>query len=76
MATTLRVLHDEPAFSDFFLRSVLSQNIRIEEDLVDQLFNSSETRLAHLLLLLATQNSQDVSVLSQNLLPDLHSVSS
>jgi len=55
---------------------VLSQNIRIEADLVDQLFSSSEKRLAHLLLLLATQNSQDVSVLSKNLLPDLHSVSS
>jgi CRP/FNR family transcriptional regulator, cyclic AMP receptor protein len=52
-AATLRVLHDEPAFSDFFLRYVLSRNIRIEEDLVDQLFNSSEKRLARLLLLLA-----------------------
>jgi len=52
-AATLRVLHDEPAFSDFFLRYVLSRNIRIEADLVDQLFNSSEKRLARLLLLLA-----------------------
>ena len=52
-AATLRVLRDEPVFSELFLRYVLSRNIRIEEDLVDQLFNSSEKRLARLLLLLA-----------------------
>ena len=50
---TIRVLHDEPAFSELFLEYLLSRNIRIEEDLVDQLFNSSEKRLARLLLLLA-----------------------
>jgi CRP/FNR family transcriptional regulator, cyclic AMP receptor protein len=49
----LRVLHSEHAFSDRFIRYMLSRNIRIEEDLVDQLFNSSEKRLARTLLLLA-----------------------
>jgi len=49
----IRVLHEEPVFSELFLRYVLSRNIRIEEDLVDQLFNSSEKRLARVLLLLA-----------------------
>jgi CRP/FNR family transcriptional regulator, cyclic AMP receptor protein len=50
---TVRVLHNEPAFSEMFLGYLLSRNIRIEEDLVDQLFNSSEKRLARVLLLLA-----------------------
>ena len=49
----IRVLHDERAFSELFLRYMLSRNIRIEEDLVHQLFNSSEKRLARVLLLLA-----------------------
>jgi CRP/FNR family cyclic AMP-dependent transcriptional regulator len=49
----MRVLHAEHAFSDRFVSYVLSRNIRIEEDLVDQLFNSSEKRLARTLLLLA-----------------------
>ena len=49
----IRVLHEEPVFSELFLGYVLSRNIRIEEDLVDQLFNSSEKRLARVLLLLA-----------------------
>ena len=52
-ADTVRVLHDEPAFSEMFLRYLLSRNIRIEEDLVDHLFNSSEKRRARVLLLLA-----------------------
>jgi CRP/FNR family transcriptional regulator, cyclic AMP receptor protein len=52
-ADTVRVLHDEPAFSELFLHYLLSRNIRIEEDLVDHLFNSSEKRLARVLLLLA-----------------------
>jgi CRP-like cAMP-binding protein len=52
-AAVIRVLHDEPAFSELLLSYVLSRNIRIEEDLVDQLFNSSEKRLARVLLLLA-----------------------
>jgi CRP/FNR family transcriptional regulator, cyclic AMP receptor protein len=49
----IRVLHAEHAFSDRFVSYMLSRNIRIEEDLVDQLFNSSEKRLARTLLLLA-----------------------
>ncbi len=49
----IRVLHTEHAFSDRFVSYMLSRNIRIEEDLVDQLFNSSEKRLARTLLLLA-----------------------
>jgi CRP/FNR family cyclic AMP-dependent transcriptional regulator len=46
-------LHREPAFADLFLRYVLSRNIHFEEDLIDQLFNSSEKRLARILLLMA-----------------------
>jgi CRP/FNR family cyclic AMP-dependent transcriptional regulator len=49
----LRVLHEERRFSDFFVPYVLSRNARAQEDLVDQLFNSSEQRLARTLLLLA-----------------------
>jgi CRP/FNR family transcriptional regulator, cyclic AMP receptor protein len=49
----LRVLHTEPAFSALFVSYLLSRNIRIEEDLIDRLFNSSEKRLARVLLLLA-----------------------
>lgn len=49
----IRLLHDQPTFSELFMSYVLSRNIRIEEDLVDQLFNSSEQRLARTLLLLA-----------------------
>ena len=49
----LAVLHGEPKFSELFMSYLLSRNNRIEEDLVDQLFNSSEKRLARLLLLLA-----------------------
>jgi CRP/FNR family cyclic AMP-dependent transcriptional regulator len=52
-ARTIQVLHDESAFSELFLAHLLSRNIRLEEDLVDQLFNSSEKRLARVLLLLA-----------------------
>src|SRR5271165_6883902 len=47
------VIHDEPAFSEMFISHLLSRTIRVEADLVDQLFNSSEKRLARLLLLLA-----------------------
>src|SRR5580704_13496859 len=49
----IRVLHAEHAFSDRFISYMLSRNIRVEEDLVDQLFNSTEKRLARTLLLLA-----------------------
>jgi CRP-like cAMP-binding protein len=47
------VLHEEPVFAELFLQHLLARSIRIEEDLVDQLFNSSEKRLARVLLLLA-----------------------
>jgi CRP/FNR family transcriptional regulator, cyclic AMP receptor protein len=49
----VRVLHEEHAFSDRFIKYTLSRNIRVEEDLIDQLFNSTEKRLARTLLLLA-----------------------
>jgi CRP/FNR family cyclic AMP-dependent transcriptional regulator len=49
----VRVLREEPRFSEMFVTHLLSRNIKIEEDLVDQLFNSSEKRLARVLLLLA-----------------------
>src|ERR1700676_1284505 len=47
------MLHKQPVFSEMFMAFLLSRNIQIEEDLIDQLFNSSEQRLARLLLLLA-----------------------
>ena len=49
----IRVLHKEPAFSELFVSHLLARTIRVEADLVDQLFNSSEKRLARALLLLA-----------------------
>jgi CRP/FNR family transcriptional regulator, cyclic AMP receptor protein len=52
-STMIRVLHKEPEFAELFTAYLLSRNVRIEEDLVDQLFNSSEKRLARILLLLA-----------------------
>jgi CRP/FNR family transcriptional regulator, cyclic AMP receptor protein len=52
-AAMIRVLHEQPAISEMFMAFLLSRNIQIEADLVDQLFNSSERRLARLLLLLA-----------------------
>jgi CRP/FNR family cyclic AMP-dependent transcriptional regulator len=48
-----RVIHQEPAFAELFISHLLARNSRVEEDLVDQLFNSSEKRLARILLLLA-----------------------
>jgi CRP/FNR family transcriptional regulator, cyclic AMP receptor protein len=51
--TMIAVLHDEPKFSELFVAYLLTRNSRVEEDLIDQLFNSSEKRLARLLLLLA-----------------------
>lgn len=53
-AAIVRVLHEEPKFSEMFLSYVLARNARVEADLVDQLFNSSEKRLARLLLLMAS----------------------
>jgi CRP/FNR family transcriptional regulator, cyclic AMP receptor protein len=52
-AAMIRVLHEEPAFSEMFVSHLLARTIRVEADLVDQLFNSSEKRLARALLLLA-----------------------
>jgi len=54
----MRVLHSQQAFSDIFIRQVLLRNIRVESDLVDQLFNSSEKRLARALLLIAHYGNQ------------------
>jgi CRP/FNR family cyclic AMP-dependent transcriptional regulator len=55
----LRVLHTEHELSDYFITYILSHNIRVEEDLIDQLFNSSEKRLARTLLLLARYGKQE-----------------
>ena len=52
-ATMVRALHDQPKFSELFISHLLARNVRVEADLVDQLFNSSEKRLARLLLLMA-----------------------
>jgi CRP/FNR family cyclic AMP-dependent transcriptional regulator len=52
-AAMIATLHDEPAFSEMFMTYLLTRNSRVEEDLIDQLFNSSEKRLARLLLILA-----------------------
>ena len=64
----IRVLHREHAFSDRFISYMLSRNIRVEEDLIDQLFNSSEKRLARALLLLAHYGEQG---LPRKELPDV-----
>ena len=64
----LRMLHEHPEFSDRFIAHMLTRNIRIEEDLVDQLFNSSEKRLARTLLLLARYGKEETS---QRVLPKL-----
>jgi CRP-like cAMP-binding protein len=67
-AEMIQLLHHNPSFSDGFIRYMLSRNIRIEEDLVDQLFNSSEKRLARTLLLLARYGKEDKP---QGVLPKL-----
>jgi CRP/FNR family transcriptional regulator, cyclic AMP receptor protein len=64
----VRVLHAEHAFSDRFISYMLSRNLRVEEDLIDQLFNSTEKRLARTLLLLARYGSVDKP---QTLLPKI-----
>lgn len=72
----IAVLHDEPAFSALFMEYLLSRNVRIQEDLVDQLFNSAEKRLARVLLLMA-QFGKDgkpetvISKLSQETLAEM-----
>jgi CRP/FNR family transcriptional regulator, cyclic AMP receptor protein len=57
--TMIRTLHGEPTFAELFMTYLLTRNIRIESDLVDQLFNSSEKRLARMLLLLAHFGKED-----------------
>src|ERR1700731_5410129 len=57
-AAMIATMHDEPEFSELFMADLLSRNSRIEEDLIDQLFNSSEKRLALLLLLLANHGKE------------------
>jgi CRP-like cAMP-binding protein len=57
----IRLLHEEHVFSDRFIAHMLARNVRIEEDLVDQLFNSSEKRLARALLLLARYGKHDAT---------------
>ena len=58
-AAILRVIHQEPTFAEMFITHLLGRTIRVEADLVDQLFNSSEKRLARLLLLLANFGKED-----------------
>jgi CRP/FNR family transcriptional regulator, cyclic AMP receptor protein len=70
------VIHDEPAFSEMFIAHLLTRTIRIEEDLVDQLFNSSEKRLARALLLLANFGKEGrpekiIAKVSQETLADM-----
>ena len=72
----MQMLHKEPALSDLFRVHMLARNIRIEEDLVDQLFNSSEKRLARTLLLMARYGQEDkpqqvVHQLSQETLAEM-----
>jgi len=72
----IRVLHDEPAFSEMFVSHLLTRTIRVEEDLVDQLFNSTEKRLARALLLLANFGKESrpepvIAKISQETLAEL-----
>ena len=72
----IATMHDEPKFSELFVADLLSRNSRIEEDLIDQLFNSSEKRLARLLLLLANFGKEDapepiVGKFSQEILAEM-----
>src|ERR1700740_1216389 len=72
----LKVLHEQHALSDQFIAFMLARNIRIEEDLIDQLFNSSEKRLARTLLLLARYGKEDqphgvISPVSQEILAEM-----
>jgi CRP-like cAMP-binding protein len=74
--TMVRVLHEEPAFSEFFVSHLLTRTIRVEADLVDQLFNSSEKRLARALLLLAnfgkeSQPEPIIATVSQETLAEM-----
>jgi CRP/FNR family transcriptional regulator, cyclic AMP receptor protein len=75
-ADITRVIHEEPAFAELFIAHLLARNSRIEEDLVDQLFNSSEKRLARVLLLLANFGKEGrpepvIAKISQETLADM-----
>jgi CRP/FNR family cyclic AMP-dependent transcriptional regulator len=72
----IRVMHEEHAFSDMFLRFLLERSMRIQADLVDQLFNSSERRLARILLLMAEfgkpgESAQFIPKISQETLAEM-----
>jgi CRP/FNR family cyclic AMP-dependent transcriptional regulator len=68
-AAMIRVLHEQPKIADMFTAFLLARNIQIEADLVDQLFNSSERRLARLLLLLANFGKEGKM---EKILPSIH----
>lgn len=75
-AEMIRVIHEEPVFADRFVAHMLKRNVRIEEDLVDQLFNSSEKRLARALLLVARYGNNEsprrvVAKISQETLAEI-----
>ena len=75
-AAIVRVIHQEPAFSEMFIAHLLARAIRVEADLVDQLFNSSEKRLARLLLLMANFGKDEkpepiLAKISQETLADM-----
>ena len=76
-AAIVRVIHREPAFSGMFIAHLLARAIRVEADLVDQLFNSSEKRLARMLLLLANFGKEEkkpeqiLAKISQETLADM-----
>jgi CRP/FNR family cyclic AMP-dependent transcriptional regulator len=75
-AEIVQVLHDEPAFSQMFVAHILARSARVEEDLVDQLFNSTEKRLARLLLLMANFGKEGrpepvVAKISQEMLAEM-----
>ena len=75
-AAIMDVIHEEPAFSEMFISHLLGRSIRIEADLVDQLFNSSEKRLARLLLLLANFGKEGrpepvIAKISQEMLAEM-----
>ena len=72
----VQVLHDEPKFSEMFMSYILARNARVEEDLVDQLFNSSEKRLARVLLLMANFGKEGrpetvIAKISQEMLAEM-----
>jgi CRP/FNR family cyclic AMP-dependent transcriptional regulator len=75
-AAMIRLLHDEQDFSERFMAHLLARNVRVEADLVDQLFNSSEKRLARLLLILAKFGKEGrpepvIAKISQEMLADM-----